>query len=595
MKKHVFTALIFLISILFVWVYFQKPAQYKVIEIISPDVICIDFNNNSKCDKDEKTRFFGLTTFPEKFSSQSQYIEEKFSIKQENSVVLAVLTKKYLNDNLLNNYVKVEILSEAETPRIAKIYLNDEDFAQNLLENGWAIAFDDSYKIYENFNKIKANINFSKKFNYQLRNKKNGKIHTLDCEYGRKAKDYEIGIFDDDKYKKDYCGYCHESSHYDKPKTPAVYADYKTDNLKIYFLDFVGKYKPDSRCLSEACKLLLQNINDAKVSIDFAIYGLGNVPEIEKAILNAKSKGIKIRYIVDEDSSHQNIYERTNNLKSQLPDFKTDYIEGESSKFINTIMHNKFFIFDNNKIWLGSANVSETDLSGFNANNVIFVKSEELAKIYTDEFEKMYSGEFHTKKKSNGIKTVNIGDTSITAAFSPQDKIITSQLLPIINNAKKSIYIEAFVFTHKTLANSIIAAKNRGVEIKIIVDATNTSPSSSSMVKTLRANGVPVKIENFAGKMHMKTIIVDDDYFIAGSMNLSNSGENYNDENVLFIKNKQINSNAKKFFNYLWANIPDKYLKQYVRAESKESIGSCSDGIDNDYDGKSDSQDDGCK
>ena len=115
------------------------------------------------------------------------------------------------------------------------------------------------------------------------------------------------------------------------------------------------------------------------------------------------------------------------------------------------------------------------------------------------------------------------------------------------------------------------------------------------MVKTLRQNGVKVKVENYAGKMHMKTLIVDSDYFIAGSMNLSNSGENYNDENILIIKNTQINSNARKFFDYLWANIPEKYLTHFVRAESKYSIGSCTDSIDNNYDGKSDKNDEGCR
>ena len=39
----------------------------------------------------------------------------------------------------------------------------------------------------------------------------------------------------------------------------------------------------------------------------------------------------------------------------------------------------------------------------------------------------------------------------------------------------------------------------------------------------------------------------------------------------------------------------DKYLRENPSAESKYSIGSCSDGIDNDYDGKTDLADDACK
>ena len=93
----------------------------------------------------------------------------------------------------------------------------------------------------------------------------------------------------------------------------------------------------------------------------------------------------------------------------------------------------------------------------------------------------------------------------------------------------------------------------------------------------------------------MKTLIIDDEYFISGSMNLTKSGEKYNDENMLIIKNKEIVKQATGFFNYIWKQIPDKYLTKNPRPESKESIGSCEDGIDNNYDGKSDKGDNSCK
>ena len=116
-----------------------------------------------------------------------------------------------------------------------------------------------------------------------------------------------------------------------------------------------------------------------------------------------------------------------------------------------------------------------------------------------------------------------------------------------------------------------------------------------SKVKFLRDNGVQVKIENYAGKVHSKSIIIDDKYVIAGSMNFTNSGENKNDENVLIIENQRFAHYYKEFFEYLWIKIPDKYLLHNVSAEGKFSIGSCSDGIDNDYDGKIDMADEACR
>ena len=90
-------------------------------------------------------------------------------------------------------------------------------------------------------------------------------------------------------------------------------------------------------------------------------------------------------------------------------------------------------------------------------------------------------------------------------------------------------------------------------------------------------------------------MIIDDEYTIVGSMNFSYSGDNRNDENLLIIKNPEIAKFYKDFFLYQWQKIDDKYLKINVRAEGKYSIGSCSDSIDNNYDGLIDNEDLACK
>ena len=240
-------------------------------------------------------------------------------------------------------------------------------------------------------------------------------------------------------------------------------------------------------------------------------------------------------------------------------------------------------------------NFSTTGFSGFNHNNILIINSKQIAEIYTKEFEQMYNGKFHTlKNKSENNIHVNIGNTNLSVYFSPQDKGMTNELSEIINKSKKYIYIPTFLFTHKKLEQELINAHNRGVDIKIIIDSTNTY-GQHSVFKELRNVGIPVKVENYAGKMHAKTMIIDDEYLVIGSANFSNSGENKNDENMLIINNKILTQFYKKYFEYFWEKIPDKYLKQTVRAESKSSIGSCFDGVDNDFDGKIDNADEGCK
>ena len=81
------------------------------------------------------------------------------------------------------------------------------------------------------------------------------------------------------------------------------------------------------------------------------------------------------------------------------------------------------------------------------------------------------------------------------------------------SSAQKYIYIPAFIITHDDFANSLINAKKRGVDVKIIIDATNIY-AKKSKVKTLRNSNISVKVENYAGKVHSKSIIIDDKYNI---------------------------------------------------------------------------------
>lgn len=368
-----------------------------------------------------------------------------------------------------------------------------------------------------------------------------------------------------------------------KTKTiPAVPLALKNGNFKIIISDFTQKLKPDRNCSTEMCKEILNNINSAKTSIDFAIYGYSSVPSIENAIKNAQARGVKIRLVYDIDSTGGNIYPNTNELVKLVGNVKNDALSKEKS----AIMHNKFYIFDNKIVITGSANLSHTDMSGYNSNAIIVINSPAAAKIYTEEFNQMYEGKFH----SNKILTEN----SSGIYFSPQNKTIKNTILPLIRNSKNYIYIPAFLISHKEMVSELIQAKNRGVDVRIITDALNAS-AKYSKVRELRAAGMPVKIENYAGKMHSKTMIIDDKYLILGSMNFSKSGESKNDENLIVIENIEAAIFYKQFFLYLWDKIPDKWLKFYPRAEGLDSIGSCSDGVDNDYDGLVDMEEESCR
>jgi phosphatidylserine/phosphatidylglycerophosphate/cardiolipin synthase-like enzyme len=109
--------------------------------------------------------------------------------------------------------------------------------------------------------------------------------------------------------------------------------------------------------------------------------------------------------------------------------------------------------------------------------------------------------ELQKQIKSNPLSDKNLKNNNLKIYFSPQDKSITNAILPIIKNAQKYIYIPTFVLTEKRITEELIKAKQRGVDVKIIIDALNASIHHSKH-NELRAGGLLVKTENYAGKMH---------------------------------------------------------------------------------------------
>ena len=361
---------------------------------------------------------------------------------------------------------------------------------------------------------------------------------------------------------------------------------FKNANVKIIVSDMTSKIIPDRNCSSDICKEILSSINNAQTSIDMAIYGYSSTPAIEQAFNNAIARGVKIRIVYDIDNKGNNIYPDTFKFIKMFSNISND----KTSHEVRNTMHNKFYIFDNKKVITGSANLSHTDMSGYNSNSIIAINSPQISEFYTEEFNQMYSGKYHNDK----VSIPNKNFENISVYFSPPDKAITNGVLPLIKASKKYIYIPSFVITEKRITQELIEAKRRGVDIKIIADALNSSTQHSKS-KELRSAGIPVKAENYAGKMHSKSMIIDDKYVLIGSMNFSKSGENRNDENLIILEDSGAAKFYKEFFLYQWNKIPDKWLKYTPRAEGKDSIGSCSDGIDNNYDGKTDMEDEACR
>lgn len=575
----------FLIITFFAFLFYQtqKSSDFSVLKINSPTEIVVDLNNNSVEDNDE-TIIFDVQSFSTKPNNAQSELAKKLKISEEDAIGLGFLAQDFAKKTLEGKKVKL---------KNSQVLVDNKDYETSLINNGFAIKPSSPFTLHPSLNK---NIEKVKKLNLRILNNKNHKYHKLTCKYGVIAHNSQIMPAMQLPKDAKQCKFCLGDKQKEKSKKQNVFLKYYDEIpyvkspdtvfvsglIKIFLTDFTKVLKPSNSCETAVCKALVEEINSAQNSIDFAIYGYTKVPRIQQALENAQKRGVKIRFVYDLNPKGENIYPDTLYLSRILANSNHD--------FDPKLMHDKFFIFDNKKVLTGSANLSNTDMSGFNSNVVVLINSDKIANIYSQEFEQMFEGKFHKQKS----KITDKEDNNISVYFSPQDKALSEQVIPLIDGAKKYIYIPAFLITHKGLADSLIRASKRGVAVKIILDATNTHTSSSKM-KVLRQNGIQVKTENLGGKLHSKSIIIDDFYTVIGSMNFSRSGEGANDENLIIIKDNQTALFYKTFFQYLWQRIPDYWLAHNARAESLDSIGSCTDGIDNDFDGKIDKADDSCK
>ncbi len=348
----------------------------------------------------------------------------------------------------------------------------------------------------------------------------------------------------------------------------------------VYFSNHYSTVLPGATGPSTTAQALIDQIDAATTSIDFALYGVGGSQQVIDALVAAQNRGVTVRGVMDTSSTGWYAYRDSETLINALApgSIVTDNDDA--------LMHNKFFVFDDRYVWTGSGNVSDTGLYvEYNSNWSILIDHTGLAAAYTDEFEEMFAGYFHTAKSDNTTHTfAPLADGSVIESyFAPTDAAEANAILPAIDGATSYIDARIFTFTDWDVRDALIAAHNRGVSIRVIIDASGAA-GEFSIHEELRTAGIAVKVENWAGKEHMKSLVADGEVVILGSQNWTYSGDTINDENTLYIENTVLAQSFADDFQLAWDSIPNTWLSGNPGAESANSPGSLTDFIDNDHD-----------
>ncbi len=123
---------------------------------------------------------------------------------------------------------------------------------------------------------------------------------------------------------------------------------------------------------------------------------------------------------------------------------------------------------------------------------------------------------------------------SVEAHFSPKGGC-TDAVVREIGQARKEVLVQAYSFSSRPIAEALVAAKTRGVEVTVLLDKSNETETYSDLPLFLEQGLAPL-VDAHHAIAHNKVMIVDRRTLITGSFNFTHQAEAENAENLLILK-----------------------------------------------------------
>ena len=113
--------------------------------------------------------------------------------------------------------------------------------------------------------------------------------------------------------------------------------------------------------------------------------------------------------------------------------------------------------------------------------------------------------------------------------FSPDDGTDRA-IAQAMAQARQRVWIAGYYFTSSVLAKAIDQARERGLDVRVVLDRSQVSLRYSSATY-FHNHGVPLWINARYPVMHHKFVVIDQDTVGFGSMNFTRAGAQQNAEN----------------------------------------------------------------
>ncbi|MEO8664135.1 MAG: phospholipase D-like domain-containing protein [Ignavibacteria bacterium] len=341
--------------------------------------------------------------------------------------------------------------------------------------------------------------------------------------------------------------------------------------------------------LPRAHDVWLKMINDAKKSIDIETFYFANakdepLEEIMTAIKNAGDRGVRVTIIVDS-SFYANSDKSVDELEgvNNLTVFKIPM-----GNIAGGVMHAKYFIVDDENVFVGSQNMDWRALKHIHEMGVR-IKNKKIAETFKEVFNldiahigRVFSLEINggliNSANPVSISNTEFGNVILYPAFSPP-KITPmnidheeDELLKIIGNAKERLFIEMYSYSPKAknekkyydaIDNALREAAGRGVDIRIIFSDWAIREGATDFIKSLSTvSNIQIKLSTipqysegyipYARVDHSKFFIADNNISWISTSNWEWSYFNNSRNATIIADNEKVNSELSKVFMRSW-------------------------------------------
>ena len=313
-----------------------------------------------------------------------------------------------------------------------------------------------------------------------------------------------------------------------KPGPASSPAAAKSDLYEVYFTTPVYPDKPENHHGGIDEKFVAY-VDAATKTLDIAVYEF-DLENVARAIAQAKARGVAVRMVTDSDTVNATRDDATQKALKIIRDAGITIVPDERG----AIMHHKFTVRDGETVWTGSWNYTVGDSYRLN-NNAQWLRSSELARLYTAEFERMFTERKFgpSKGKAPPPPPIQVGPLQVQVVFAPGNgvaRVISERIV----QARTEIRFLAFSFTSDPIGKAMMDRAAAGVSVQGVFEKTGSETRFSEYGK-MRSARLDVYQDGNPYPLHHKVILLDRKTTATGSFNFSDSADQDNDENCLIV------------------------------------------------------------